>query len=244
MRKSIRLAKIRRYNPLGYIYKIINNINGLIYIGQCHYTPEETPNYFGSGIELKNDIEKYGIDSFSKEILEREINSFEKLEEREIYWTNYFNPRLDPLIGYNRKMGNGCVLSDRLLEKMSKSQKEWNPRQPLTDEHKKKISIKTQGKNNPFYGKNHTKHSKQKMSSKKIGKKRKTFSYKHREKLRLTKLGKNNPNSKQVNCFIEENIYKTFNSVNEASRILGITKGRLLYAIKNKIECDSYKFSY
>ena len=60
----------------GYIYKITNNINGKIYIGQrkCRkddMTEDEmlNDNYMGSGKILKQAIKKNGIENFTKEII-------------------------------------------------------------------------------------------------------------------------------------------------------------------------------
>ena len=59
----------------GYIYKITNNINGKIYIGQkkckkANMTKDEMLNdgYMGSGVHIKRAEEKYGIENFTKEI--------------------------------------------------------------------------------------------------------------------------------------------------------------------------------
>ena len=50
------------------IYKVTNTINGKYYIGR-HSTDNINDGYFGSGIGIKNAVAKYGIESFTKEII-------------------------------------------------------------------------------------------------------------------------------------------------------------------------------
>jgi len=64
------------------IYKIINLINGKFYVGK-HITNKLNDSYMGSGLHIHRAINKYGIDSFRKEILfsfntEKEMNDKEK----------------------------------------------------------------------------------------------------------------------------------------------------------------------
>ena len=75
----------------GFIYITTNHVNGRQYIGQKKYDKSgKWKKYLGSGIALKNAIAKYGLESFSKEIIE-ECDSKELLDERERYWINYYN---------------------------------------------------------------------------------------------------------------------------------------------------------
>ena len=91
-----------------YIYKITNLINNKAYIGLKTQSVESSVDYYGSGKLIKQAIKKYGIDNFSKEILERDIIDRDVLNEREIYWIaeygTYDNPN-----HYNLTEGGGGV---------------------------------------------------------------------------------------------------------------------------------------
>jgi hypothetical protein len=65
------------------IYEIKNKINGKVYIGQR--SSNELGSYWGSGKLIKHAIDKYGIDSFERTILER-CSTKDELNEREKYW--------------------------------------------------------------------------------------------------------------------------------------------------------------
>ena len=88
-----------------YIYKITNLINGKIYVGRrsTHLSIEEDP-YFGSGGKYyQNALKKYGIENFSKEILEI-CDSFDSLCFREEFW-------IMNLKSYKREVGYNATTS-------------------------------------------------------------------------------------------------------------------------------------
>ena len=129
-----------------YIYKITNHINNRFYIGLQSKSVEDTSKYYGSGKLIKKAIEKYGIDNFSKDILERDIASIDVLNEREMYWikeTKAFTSRS----GYNQTEGGsgtiGYIMSNATRAKMSKNHN--RDRQPPTVEHRLNLSKAKKG---------------------------------------------------------------------------------------------------
>lgn len=94
------------------IYKITNNINNKCYIGQTIKSADERwkehkAHAFGAH---KNDVKKslycamrkYGIENFSFEVLQDNIDNYEQLDKAEIYWISFYNSFL---YGYNETQG-------------------------------------------------------------------------------------------------------------------------------------------
>ena len=73
----------------GFIYKTTNVINGKEYIGMCS-SKQRFESYLGSGILLRQAIEKYGKDNFVREILE-ECDDEESLRKAEIKWIRHYD---------------------------------------------------------------------------------------------------------------------------------------------------------
>lgn len=93
------------------IYKITNNINNKIYIGQSnniekrflqHKSP--TAKHHFPHMPLYSAIEKYGVDNFTFEIVEE--CSLEELDSREQYWIGYYHSLVEDN-GYNIRGGGG-----------------------------------------------------------------------------------------------------------------------------------------
>ena len=156
------------------IYKIVNLINGKIYVGQNN---GKRKNYFGSGKLLKQAILKHGKNNFKKEILQT-CDSVEDLDKYEIYWIKELNAT-DRKIGYNICEGGrvnrnmkgenhpmyGKTYSPEMRKKISEATKKGmtaEVRQKIKDKRKLQVfseetrklwSEHRKGKNNPMYGK-------------------------------------------------------------------------------------------
>lgn len=154
------------------IYKITNQVNSKIYIGQDKHN---NPVYLGSGKILHLAFQKHGIENFNKEIIE-ECESKEHLDEREKYWINFYNST-DRNIGYNIALGGegGDTITnhpdkDLIRQKHSKWMQENNPtrgrKKTEYELEKWKLSYigKYRDENNPNFGSKRTESSKGKMS--------------------------------------------------------------------------------
>ena len=106
------------------IYKITNKVTGASYIGQSRNIRNRIYQHFNNRVETHNDylrkaINKYGVESFSSEIVE-ECNK-EKLDELEKKYIVLFNS-IKPH-GYNFEKG-GCLhkeLSDETKRKIGRA---------------------------------------------------------------------------------------------------------------------------
>jgi hypothetical protein len=105
------------------IYKITNTLNGKIYIGK---DTTSDPKYYGSGLLIKRSIDKYGVDNFTKEIIDI-TEDYDELSDKEKYWIKQYNST-NPEIGYNISEGGdgGNTLTnhpdlDIIKEKISKN---------------------------------------------------------------------------------------------------------------------------
>lgn len=133
------------------IYKTTNLINNKIYIGK-HQTSDLKDDYLGSGILLTRAIEKYGVDSFYKEILFVFDNKHDmELKEQEIVTEEFIShPNVYNLApgGQGGKLHNWSKTSKLKLSKsLKKRTNDWghkvsktNTGRKLSKETKKKMS--------------------------------------------------------------------------------------------------------
>lgn len=198
------------------IYRIINHMNGKIYVGQSLDVKDRIRRHryqlrrrsHGNN-HLQNSYNIHGPGSFSYEIIyivEDQTITKEQiikiLNDKEVF----FIQKYDSLnVGYNRTSGGeNKIFSKDSRKKMSESHKGYTPslihRQRISDsmkkrvfseEHRMKISIAIKGKK-------HTEVNKQKMSNNRMGKQNNRYGTHHSEetkrKIGGAQIGKKNHN--------------------------------------------------
>ena len=120
----------------GYIYIIVNKINGKTYIGQRKTTKDyNSDKYMGSGKYLKCAQNKYGIENFEKFLIQY-CKDQNELDKQEIFWIAEYRKRCKA--EYNICAGGkgGCA----------KGKKHYNYGKCLSEETKRKISEAKKGK--------------------------------------------------------------------------------------------------
>lgn len=155
----------------GYIYKTTNLINGKIYIGR-HKAKTISKSYKGSGILLKEAINKYGKDNFLCEVIDT-AETEDELNSLEIYWIDYYNAR-DLSIGYNIAAGGFGTSGYQHTSEAKQKMNEAKIGRPLTDSWKRHIGEASKGHKVPEEareklrqyntGKHHSAEARQKMS--------------------------------------------------------------------------------
>ena len=139
-----------------HIYLVTNIINGKQYVGQSTVNR----NKVGHGKAITEAYKKYGKENFIYEKICSEINNRNTLNYIEKFWIKAFNT-IAPN-GYNIEAGG----SDKGIVAESTKQKlrELNVGKVISKEIRDKISNSLKGKNNPFYGKKHSKETLLKIS--------------------------------------------------------------------------------
>ena len=195
------------------IYKHENKINGKVYIGQTSQSLESRSGRNGRGYYhchkiFAKEIEEYGWDNFTHEIIE-EVDNKDVANEREKYWIKFYDS-INPDKGYNRETGglSGYKQSEEVCkERSQRYMGEGNPRygKHCSEETKKKIrnanKYKYIGEKNPMYGKTHTEEAREKIRQ---------FNLEHSSEYHFTK---------QIYC-ITTNIL--FPSIKSAKKYYGI----------------------
>ena len=136
------------------IYRIRNLINGKTYIGQHKYK-SLNDNYMGSGVLIKQAIKKHGVENFTKEILEANIETVELANDFEQMYILF--ERAKGKAEYNIQCGGRSHYhkstteeTKRKISEANKGRKVWNKGLKgmfhQTEESKRKISEAKKGK--------------------------------------------------------------------------------------------------
>ena len=226
------------------IYIITNNINGKRYVGLSrnikqrfleHRAPKNVKN---KTTNLAKAFRKYGLESFSFEILE-EVEDENNLFIREMFWIE----RLDPEYNMNNGgIGNlGHKVNKETKQKISiKNKNNWAMK---SEEDKQKI-IKNLKR--PAFGRVLKEETKEKLRRVNIGKKQsKETIEKRAQKISVSMVGNKNGNKSIIATSVNDGSKIEFNSSKEASIffnvhptcITGVLKGR-------RNSSKGYKFKY
>lgn len=133
--------------PYYYVYEITNNINGKYYRG-VHSTEDLNDGYMGSGDAIKAAIEKYGIENFTKTILEF-FDTAEEAYAREAELVTI--EEVNSPMCYNLKKGGQGGCEKKFTDEELK-------------EHRKEYTAEWRN-NNPEYQNNYAKENRDKRRS-------------------------------------------------------------------------------
>jgi group I intron endonuclease len=119
---------------MGYVYKVINEINGKYYIGSSKLSPNENKSYYGSGKAINDALKKYGKSNFTKVILAKTEGEAKTLET---FILHDINAASDPL-SYN--MTNNALGSTFHSENGRKSKSQKLTGRKMTPEQRSNVS--------------------------------------------------------------------------------------------------------
>ena len=174
----------------GYIYEIRNDLNGKNYVGK-HECSEGNDDYMGSGILLPPAYKKYGIEHFTKRIIQYSPTE-EHLNRSEELWIQEYKARgkAEYNIAAGGHGGNNIkYMTDEQKAEFRRKLRESHKgkkRAPFTEEHRRKVSEAHKGKKmseeskrknsewhkgkpSPMKGRKHSEETKQRISEVKKG---------------------------------------------------------------------------
>lgn len=230
------MVKVGNIEVYGVIYKIVNTVNGKVYIGQTIQAGGFNARYRGNlsnttNGHLKASIEKYGLESFK--VIEVYDVAFSKEEldiKEQLYIKQYKS--YEPQYGYNKELGgaNGSP-TEETRKKLSRAKIGKTP----SEETRKKLSRANKGKKKVCF----TEETRKKMSEANRGK---IISVETRKKISETnKVRMNRPEIKKK---ISETNKKKLNRPEIKKKISEAMKGnknraKAIFCINTGIKFDT-----
>ena len=162
----------------GYIYLIVNNINGKTYVGKrkLYNKNWNEDGYMGSGHYLRRSQNKYGIENFEKFLITWTYSE-EDACEKELFWIAEYRKRGKAEYniadgGQGGLIGTWTEERRKKLSESCKGHKAWNKGKHFSEESCIKMSEAHKGKPSCNKGKHFSDEAKKKMSEAHKGKKR------------------------------------------------------------------------
>ena len=205
----------------GLIYKIINNTNGKVYIGQTHNLFKRKIKHIssakrGSNLPIHNAIRKYGEENFKWVVLCENLSD-DYLVIAEQVFIDYY----------------GGI----------ESNKNYNLREASLNgkpsiEVRKKISDSKIGEKNPMFGKKHSKDRIEKLRKRSIGNKYslgKKHSNNAKLKISISTKGEKNPSYKHIelNTIIEKFNLTETHTLEELAIKIGVARKTIRLKLRN-----------
>lgn len=222
------------------IYLTTNLITQEKYIGKDR---NNSPSYFGGGVDLKKAIKQYGKGNFIKIIIENCIN-LDDLAIKEIYWLEYFDAANNPLFYNKTNKSYGSINGPTKTEKYLNRGKKIS--QSRTGIHSEAASKSQQGIKKPnvsqkLKGKKKTEEHCKNLSIAKTGipsPKKGKPDLKQKDKPKPGAGGKGQPKigagPKTGKYIIDTQTNQTFTSVKKCMEMFGIHKKKMYILLKEK----------
>lgn len=245
------------------VYKITNNINGKVYIGQSINMYMRWKDHVNSLNRndsrctlLQRAWNKYGEENFSFDILE--VCTEDMLDEIEVKYIELYDS-CNGNKGYNIESGGN--INKHLSEETKQKIREAHLGKPLSDKTRRKMSESRIGEKNGMYGRSHSEESKRKMSEAKIGKPGHPCSEKAKEALRIANTGKivseesrrkmseakmgNIPANKNLRSVYCVELQRIFDNPAAAGKELNIRSGNIIRCCEHiRKTCGGFHWEY
>lgn len=159
----------------GYVYLSTCLVDNMLYVGK-HARSYFDTNYYGTGINQRKWLAKYGKENFKIEILQW-CYSDKELSDAEEYWEAYYRKIYGDVRMLN--IATGGISGDKFIHNPNHKKYREKLRDAIYRQNRN-------GENHPFYGKHHTDEAKAKIA---IAQEGKTMSNEAKRKISESKMG-------------------------------------------------------